>query len=116
METQDVLTAIVSLVFVIGLIGLLAVLARRLGLGFPIRATQMGKNRRLEIIETTPLDGKRRLILIRRDEIEHLLLISPNSELVIEVGISNAKSSESKSKNTKNDLNNRHVSKRSELP
>ena len=87
MEAQGIFTAVLALVFVLGLIGLLALLARRLGLGFPIRATQLGRDRRLDIVEVSPLDGKRRLVLIRRDHIEHLILISPNSELVIETGI-----------------------------
>ena len=34
-----------------------------------------------------PLDARRRLILIRRDDVEHLLVVSPTSETVIERGI-----------------------------
>ena len=115
METENILTAVVSLIFVIGLIGLIAVLARRFGLGFPVRATQIGKNRRLKIVEVTPLDGKRRLVLIRRDGVEHLILISPNSELVVETGITSDTLLKSGTPDIKNDLINNHFSKESEL-
>lgn len=78
---------ILALVFVIGLIALLAALARRAGWGFPAAAVKRASNRRLGIMEVTPLDGRRRLILVRRDDTEHLLLVGPTSELVIETGI-----------------------------
>ena len=39
------------------------------------------------MIESAPLDGKRRLVLIRRDDTEHLVLIGAETALVIESGI-----------------------------
>lgn len=87
MDMGNYLRFVLALVFVIGLIALLAAVARRAGWGFPATAIKRASNRRLGIMEVTPLDGRRRLILVRRDDTEHLLLIGPTSELVIETGI-----------------------------
>ena len=76
-----------ALIFVIALIGLLAVLSRRLGFGFPVGTTKFGAGRRVQVVEISPLDSRRKLVLIRRDDVEHLLVISPTSEVVIEQGI-----------------------------
>jgi hypothetical protein len=45
------------------------------------------KMRRLEFIERTRLDGGRKLLLVRRDDVEHLLLIGGPIDLVVESGI-----------------------------
>jgi flagellar protein FliO/FliZ len=77
---------LLALVFVLALIGTLAWLARRFGFGLPAGAPRRGQ-RRLQVLETAALDAKRRLVLVRRDEREHLLLIGATSETVIESGI-----------------------------
>ncbi len=46
--------------------------------------------RRLEVIDHANLDSRRRLILIRRDNVEHLLLTGGPVDVVIETGISAA--------------------------
>jgi flagellar protein FliO/FliZ len=46
-----------------------------------------GRQRRLRILEVASLDSKHRLVLLRRDEAEHLVLIGPASALVVEAGI-----------------------------
>jgi hypothetical protein len=43
--------------------------------------------RRLGYIERASIDGGRKLVLIRRDNVEHLLLIGGPIDLVIETGI-----------------------------
>ena len=88
MEVMDYFRFFLALVFVLGLIGLLAALARRAGLGFPAKAIKPGGKRRLSVVEVTAVDGRRRMGLVRRDNVEHLLLISPTTEMVIERGIS----------------------------
>jgi flagellar protein FliO/FliZ len=77
---------LMALVFVLGLIWLLAALARRMGFGFPVAALK-GRGRRLSVIEVTPVDARRRLVLVRRDDTEHLILLGQAGELVIETGI-----------------------------
>ena len=76
-----------SLVFVLALIGVAAVLARRLGLG---HAAGGAGGRRLGIVEILPLDGRRKLVLLRRDDTEHLVILSAAGEQVIEAGIHRA--------------------------
>lgn len=87
MEGMDYLRFLLALIFVLGLIGILAAVARRAGWGFPSTVIKPGRTRRLSVVEVTPVDSRRRMVLIRRDNIEHLLLISPTSEKVIERNI-----------------------------
>lgn len=77
-----------ALFLVVALIFAVAWLAKRLGLGGRI-ATARGK-RRLIIQEVLPLDGKRRLVLLKRDGVEHLLLIGLTADVVVETGINAA--------------------------
>ncbi|MGE4220666.1 MAG: FliO/MopB family protein [Alphaproteobacteria bacterium] len=87
----DYFRFLVALGFVLGLIALAAWLARRFGLG-GLMAGQAARAsrrtaRRLGVVEMAPLDARRRLVLIRRDEVEHLLLLGPDGDRVIESGI-----------------------------
>ena len=82
---QTYLQVAAALVFVLALIGLLAVLARRFGLGGHAPARR--GRRRLALVEVIPLDAKRRLALVRRDDVEHLLVLGPTGEQVVESGI-----------------------------
>jgi len=43
--------------------------------------------KRLRLVEFLPLDHKHRLVLVRRDNREHLLVLGPESQTVIESGI-----------------------------
>ena len=88
MDISDYLRFGLALIFVLGLIGLMATVARRAGFGFPIKAIKSRERRRISIVEVTPLDGRRRLVLVRCDDKEHLLLIGPNTELVVANNIS----------------------------
>ncbi|MBV9863592.1 MAG: flagellar biosynthetic protein FliO [Alphaproteobacteria bacterium] len=86
----DILSGALYLRVVLALVGILAVLAlgtmlaRRFGLAARLGAA--GK-RRLGIVEAAAIDGKRRLLLLRRDEVEHLVLIGPEGATVVETGI-----------------------------
>jgi flagellar protein FliO/FliZ len=75
----------IALVVVVALIFAVAWVARRLGLGGRLVAVG-GKKRRLAIVEVLPLDGKRRLVLLRRDGMEHLVLLGLQTDLVVENG------------------------------
>ena len=86
MDYTNIAQAFLALIFVLGLIGVVAVVARRLGLGVPT-PTLRTKNKRVTVVEVTIIDSKRRLVLVRRDDQEHLILLSPTSELVIEQNI-----------------------------
>lgn len=87
MEFAGYLRFVLALAFVLALIGLLAAVARRFGFGFPVTALKNVGQRRLKVVEVTPVDARRRLVLVRRDDIEHLILLGQAGELVIETGI-----------------------------
>src|SRR3974377_2276871 len=46
-----------------------------------------GRQPRLAVIDAAAVDGRRRLVLIRRDNVEHLLMIGGPSDIVIEPNI-----------------------------
>lgn len=85
MEISDYLRFVFALAFVISLIGLLAFVAKRYGMGY--RNVPRTTKRRLSISEVMPLDGKRRLVLIKRDDREHLLVLGGQNDLVVEKNI-----------------------------
>jgi flagellar protein FliO/FliZ len=76
---------VVALVAILALLALFAWLVRRYGGAG--RAMMGGGKRRLSIVEVAPIDGKRRLVLLRRDRTEHLVLLGPETAIVIERGI-----------------------------
>src|ERR1700688_2887595 len=46
-----------------------------------------GRQPRLAVIDAASVDGRRRLVLIRRDNVEHLIMIGGPSDVVIEPNI-----------------------------
>ncbi|MEO0543188.1 MAG: hypothetical protein AAFY99_05155 [Pseudomonadota bacterium] len=46
-----------------------------------------GRKKRLEVVDATAVDDRRRLVLVRRDNIEHLVMIGGHNDIVIEKGI-----------------------------
>jgi flagellar protein FliO/FliZ len=75
---------VAALGFVLLLIGGVAWVARRYLNTGTIGPTN---RRRLSVVESAPLDGKSRLVLVRRDDREHLLVIGPASTTVVEADI-----------------------------
>jgi flagellar protein FliO/FliZ len=77
-----------ALVFVVSLMGALWLILKQTGFngGFSL---QQGKKRRLKIVEILPLDAKHKAILLRRDTTDHLVILGPNGETVIEQSIPN---------------------------
>lgn len=55
-----------------------------------------GRNRqpRLSVLDAAAVDTRRRLVLVRRDDVEHLLMIGGPTDIVIETRIVNASSAE----------------------
>jgi flagellar protein FliO/FliZ len=87
MDYGDYFRFLFALIFVIALIAILALVARRAGFGYPAALNKAPNVRRLELVETASVDGRRRLVLVRRDNVEHLLIIGQNTETVIETMI-----------------------------
>ena len=46
-----------------------------------------GRNRRLAVVDTLALDQKRQLVIVRRDDVEHLILTGGPHDVVVETGI-----------------------------
>lgn len=91
MDTVDPARFIFAFLFVLALIGLCAVALRRysrtassklfLGRGL---LNPLPQSNRLEVLEVRYIDARRKLVLVRRDQVEHLLLLADNREVVIE--------------------------------
>lgn len=75
-----------ALVLVLALIAALAWAVRRFGFAGTL-APKPGGSARLGVVEIKALDSRRRLVLVRRDGAEHLVLLGPNRDLLIEAGI-----------------------------
>ena len=83
METNEVLRFISALVFVVSLMGGLWLILKKLGIngGFTL---QQGKKRRLKIVEMLPLTSSHKAVLLRCDDKDHLVILGPNGETVVE--------------------------------
>jgi flagellar protein FliO/FliZ len=45
------------------------------------------RERRLGVVETATMDQRRKLVLVRRDDVEHLIIIGGPVDMVVETGI-----------------------------
>lgn len=77
----------IAFLVVLGLIGLTAWLVRRFGASRLGGANARGRQPRLAVIDAATVDARRRLVLIRRDNIEHLLMIGGPTDVVVEQNI-----------------------------
>lgn len=75
MGFADLLRAIFALALTLGLIGLAAWAVRRFAPEWLGRLQAARKDRRLAIVETLTLDPNRRLVLVRLDDTERLILL-----------------------------------------
>ncbi|MBI1250677.1 MAG: flagellar biosynthetic protein FliO [Alphaproteobacteria bacterium] len=69
--------ALFALVATLALIGLAAYAARRFGM---LSGAAARGERRLKIVETLMIDPRRRLVIVRMDDREHLLLLSASGD------------------------------------
>jgi len=84
MDVLDFARYFAALILVLGLIGAAGLAARRFGLP---GLAKPAASRRLKIVETLMIAPRQRLALVRRDDVEHLLVIGPDGASVIEAGI-----------------------------
>lgn len=87
MDYTNYLQSILVLALVISLILGLSWIARRTGFGIAGGRPSGRRRRRLMLVESLALDGKRRLMLIRRDDREHLILVGGGTDQLIEKDI-----------------------------
>jgi hypothetical protein len=85
MSTQ--LTFFLAFVVVLALIGAAAWLVRRFAGNRLGANANRGRMPRLAVIDAAAVDGRRRLVLVRRDNVEHLLMIGGPTDIVVEPNI-----------------------------
>jgi flagellar protein FliO/FliZ len=76
-----------AFLIVLGLIGATAWAVRRFGAGRLGGAGTRARQPRLAVVDHASVDSRRRLILVRRDNIEHLVLIGGPTDVVVEANI-----------------------------
>src|SRR5215472_17182987 len=84
---MQAVTFIFAFVAVLALIVVAAWLVRRFANNRLGSNTQRGRMPRLAVIDAAAVDGRRRLVLVRRDNVEHLLMIGGPTDIVVEPNI-----------------------------
>src|SRR4030081_2613888 len=81
------LTFFSAFIVLLPLIGLAAWLVLRFAGNRLGANANRGRMPRLAVIDAAAVDGRRRLVLVRRDNIEHLLMIGGPTDIVVEPNI-----------------------------
>ena len=87
-DTVALVRSLGALLTVLGCLAGALWAVRRFNLVLP--GTGPAADRRLAVVERLSLDPRRSLALLRRDDVEHLVLIAPEGHLVIESRIAGA--------------------------
>jgi flagellar protein FliO/FliZ len=82
MNFLDFARAVLGLAITLGLIGLAAYAIRRYAPQLMERMQAQRGERRLQVIETLVLDPARRLVLVRVDDEERLLILGEGREII----------------------------------
>lgn len=83
MEPISYVRALLALIFVLALIGLLTWALRRWQASGGTLSKKMAGDRRLQLVEQFYFEPKRRLVLMRCDDTEHLILLGHQRETLI---------------------------------
>jgi flagellar protein FliO/FliZ len=86
-QSMQALTFFLAFVAVLALIGAAAWLVRRFAGNRLGANTNRSRMPRLAVIDAAAVDGRRRLVLVRRDNVEHLLMIGGPTDIVVEPNI-----------------------------
>jgi flagellar protein FliO/FliZ len=84
---MQAITFVFAFVAVLALIGAAAWLVRRFAGNRLGANANRGRMPRLAVIDAAAVDGRRRLVLVRRDNVEHLLMIGGPTDIVVEPNI-----------------------------
>jgi flagellar biogenesis protein FliO len=87
MDILPLLRMLGALGVVLGLLVGALWVVRRYQIRLPGAVGGGGSKRRLELVERVSMDSRRAVALVRRDGREHLLLLAPEGNMVIETGI-----------------------------
>ena len=82
MNFLDLLRAVFALAFTLGIIGLAAWAARRYAPQLMARLSAERGEKRMTVVETLVLDPARRLVLVKIDNEERLLILGEGRELI----------------------------------
>lgn len=85
-DMPQLMKLFLAMAVVLGLMGGLSFFLKKLGLS-AVANIKSGEKRRLAIIESLPLDARRRLVILRRDDQEHLVILGATGEIVVEQNI-----------------------------
>ena len=77
---------VIAFIVVLVLIGAATWLVRRFG-ATRLDAAGRGRQPRLAVVDAAAIDGRRKLVIIRRDNAEHLLMIGGPTDVVVETNI-----------------------------
>lgn len=87
MDFDTLILGVATLLFAVALVALL-VWAFKTFFGKSGSAHRLkAREKRLAVVETASVDAKRKLYLIRRDDVEHLVIIGGPVDVVVETGI-----------------------------
>ena len=81
---MQAVTFFFAFVAVLALIGVAAWLVRRFATNRLGANINRGRMPRLAVIDAAAVDGRRRLVLVRRDNVEHLIMIGGPTDIVVE--------------------------------
>ena len=76
-----------ALVALAGLAGYWVISGRAAGQSPMVSLFGARPDKRLAVVEHASVDGRRRLVLVRRDDVEHLIMTGGPVDVVIETGI-----------------------------
>ncbi len=82
MSLSPLFNMITALAFVLGLMGLLYLTLKKLGLAGQMGIKTPNTTKRLQVMETLPLSSTHRAIILRMDDTDHLVIIGPNGQSV----------------------------------
>lgn len=82
MDTVLLIKAASALAFVLALMGFLSWAVKKAGLVQGL--VPPSARRRLRVIEQLPLDHRHRLVIVGCDDKEHLIILGPNGETVVQ--------------------------------
>ena len=86
MESNEIIRFISALVLVVSLMGILWLILKKMGINGTLPLNQ-GQKRRLQVVEMLPLTNSHKAVLLRRDDKDHLVILSSNGETVVETSI-----------------------------
>jgi len=85
MDIADYVKFASALILVLAMMGILGLILKKIN-GGDIGG-KLGAPKRLSVIEQRMIDGKNKMVLIKRDDVEHLVILSNTDTIVVESGI-----------------------------